>query len=159
MRHALEYKYSHNIWYLYSRVIYESFRRPVAVQHTSEASKKRSETLSQPVRRPASQSHSNYTMDPLSPAITFFDKEGKGRTSYIGSLVPENIFYPTPGLWFTNQGSEVRLSLSFTSHVELRRSQLLERLISEYEKNPYPTKDEISALAQELSAPDHHKVE
>ena len=50
-------------------------------------------------------------MDPLSPAITFFDKDGKGRTSYIGSLMPESIFYPTPGLWFTNQGPEVRASI------------------------------------------------
>jgi hypothetical protein len=47
------------------------------------------------------------SMDPLSPAITFFDSEGKGRTSYIGSLVPEKLFYPTPGLWFTQQDNEV----------------------------------------------------
>jgi hypothetical protein len=49
-------------------------------------------------------------MDPLSPAITFFDKDGKGRTSYIGSLVPDKLFSPIPGLWFTNQGSEVTRS-------------------------------------------------
>ncbi|CAL52302.1 Homeobox domain [Ostreococcus tauri] len=80
-------------------------------------------------------------MDPLSPAITFFDKEGKGRTSYIGSLVPEKLFYPTPGLWFTNQGSEV-----------------LDRLTEEYEKNPYPTETELDALARELNAPDSQKI-
>jgi hypothetical protein len=51
-------------------------------------------------------------MDPLSPAITFFDKEGKGRTSYIGSLVPDKLFYPTPGLWFTQQDAKVTTDIS-----------------------------------------------
>lgn len=80
-------------------------------------------------------------MDPLSPAITFFDKDGKGRTSYIGSLVPDKLFSPIPGLWFTNQGSEV-----------------LERLMDAYEKNPYPVQNELCALARELNAPDSQKV-
>jgi hypothetical protein len=50
---------------------------------------------------------SNLPMDPLAPSITFFDKEGKGRVNYIGNLVPEKVFYPTPGLWFSNQSDEV----------------------------------------------------
>lgn len=63
------------------------------------------------------------TMDPLSPAITFFDKEGKGRTSYIGSLVPDKLFYPTPGLWFTQQDDKVTADIStkaFTNQRDLR---------------------------------------
>jgi hypothetical protein len=81
-------------------------------------------------------------MDPLSPAITFFDKEGKGRTSYIGSLIPENLFYPTPGLWFTNQDPKT-----------------MQRLIDEYERSPYPSSQEIMRLTKELNAPDPQKIE
>jgi hypothetical protein len=53
------------------------------------------------------QSYWNSPMDPIAPSITFFDKEGKGRVNYIGNLVPEKVFYPTPGLWFSNQNDEV----------------------------------------------------
>lgn len=64
------------------------------------------------------------TMDPLSPAITFFDKEGKGRTSYIGSLVPDKLFYPTPGLWFTQQDDKVTADISTKAFTNQRDARL-----------------------------------
>jgi hypothetical protein len=95
-------------------------------------------------------------MDPLSPAITFFDSEGKGRTSYIGSLAPEKLFYPTPGLWFTQQGDEVTQSQYSSTLVTY--TQTLERLMSFYENNPYPSNEEMIELAARVNAPDVQKV-
>ncbi|CAL6301136.1 unnamed protein product [Bathycoccus prasinos] len=75
-------------------------------------------------------------MDPIAPSITFFDKEGKGRVNYIGNLVPEKVFYPTPGLWFSNQNDEVQLAL-----------------FQAFEKQPYPTDEEIEELSRSVDAP------
>lgn len=47
--------------------------------------------------------------DPLTPSRL-------PRSQLAGSLIPDKLFTPTPGLWFTNQGYEVRRSTRARVH-------------------------------------------
>ena len=50
-------------------------------------------------------------IDALAPSITLVNPEtGKGRVTYLCEGRPEQLFVPTPGLWFTTQPPEVRVS-------------------------------------------------
>ena len=45
-------------------------------------------------------------MSSLAPSLTVTAADGKARTNWIGEGLPDRLWKPTPGLWFTQQSSE-----------------------------------------------------
>ena len=89
------------------------------------------------------------------------------------------MFPPTVGIWFTNQGDEVRARsvgpatrralvpsdarefvLRFVSqHTLSRKRQVFKKLKALYDEEPYPTQERMEELAEEFGAPDWTKIE
>jgi cytochrome c553 len=99
------------------------------------------------------------------------------------------MFYPTKGLWFTNQGQEVRAArrrrrlrsrrsrVDRTDLVVARcqknrgnrqpkknnppsaRAQFIQMMMKKYEEEPYPTREAMEAIAKEVGAPDWTKID
>jgi len=101
-----------------------------------------------------------------------------------GNLIPEYLFYPTPGLWFTNQGREVRAarrargarhrpplardgaaprdprpSNRSPASPPPRSPQLMDKLTELYIEEPYPTVERMEEIAKDVGAPDYKKIE
>lgn len=93
------------------------------------------------------------------------------------------MFPPTVGIWFTNQGDEVRARIdprrsraprlaATSSHrcprfcteicfpiYPLSQRQVFKKLKAYYEEEPYPTQERMEELAEEFGAPDWTKID
>jgi len=81
--------------------------------------------------------------DVLSPMLYTYNKGTDGQIesvqsqTILGSAVPDRLFKKnTPGMWFTQQSDEV-----------------VNKLMAEYKKEPYPSEEEMERIASDVGAP------